>query len=298
MSETGQYAGPAHETIAALAISTLATNQRPAMNHATTFFDLHASGLLTLANAWDAGSARLVHSAGAVAVATSSAALAWAHGFADGEKLPTDLLLASVRSIASAVPVPVSVDIEGGYSSNPQTVASLAVAVAQAGAVGINIEDGTQPPELLCNKISAIQAACKQHGVQLFINARCDVFIRNLAAPGQHVAETLKRAQLYRAAGAHGYFVPKLVAPADISAVVAASPLPLNVMAVPGLPTTAQLQALGVRRLSAGSALAEATWGAMLGLTQAFLQTGQMPALAGFVFAAQSYGQMNAVMTR
>jgi 2-methylisocitrate lyase-like PEP mutase family enzyme len=296
VSESGELMRLGRETI-----GSLATSQRHTMTHAAhaaRFFDLHASGLLILANAWDAGSARLVHSAGAQAVATSSAALAWAHGFADGEKLPTDLLLASVRAICSAVPVPVSVDIEGGYSANAQTVAELVVAVAQAGAVGINIEDGTLPAELLCDKISAIQAACKRQGLQLFINARTDVFLRNLAAPDQRVAEVLRRAALYRAAGAHGYFVPKLLAPADISAVVAASPMPVNVMAVAGLPAAAQLQALGVRRLSAGSALAEATWGAMLGLSQAFLQTGQVPALAAFTFEAQTYGQLNAVMTR
>jgi 2-methylisocitrate lyase-like PEP mutase family enzyme len=265
---------------------------------AARFFDLHANGLLILANAWDAGSARLVHSAGAQAVATSSAALAWAHGFADGEKLPTDLLLASVRAICSAVPVPVSVDIEGGYSASPQAVADLVVALARAGAVGINIEDGTLPVDLLCSKISAIQAACKQQGLQLFINARTDVFLRGLAAPDQLVAEVLRRAALYRAAGAHGLFVPKLLAPADISAVVVTSAMPVNVMAVPGLPAAAQLQALAVRRLSAGSALAEATWGAMLGLSQAFLQTGHLPALAAFTFEAQTYGQLNAVMAR
>jgi 2-methylisocitrate lyase-like PEP mutase family enzyme len=266
--------------------------------HADHFFALHTSGLLMLTNAWDAGSARLVHSAGAAAVATSSAALAWAHGFADGEKLPTDLLLATVRGMAGAVPVPVSVDIEAGCSADPQAVAQLAVAIAQAGAVGINIEDGTQPVDLLCAKISHIRQACAAQGVRLFINARTDVFIRGLAAPDQRVAETLSRAQLYAAAGAHGLFVPKLLAAGDITAVVAGSPLPVNVMAVPGLPSAAQLQALGVRRLSAGSALAEATWGAMLAFTQGFLQTGQVPAAAGLAFEALPYGRLNAVMAR
>jgi 2-methylisocitrate lyase-like PEP mutase family enzyme len=268
--------------------------------HADHFFALHTSGLLMLTNAWDAGSARLVHSAGAAAVATSSAALAWAHGFADGEKLPTDLLLASVRGMAGAVPVPVSVDIEAGCSADPQAVAQLAVAIAQAGAVGINIEDGTQPVELLCAKISHIHQACAAQGVRLFINARTDVFLRQLAGPGgeQGVAETLRRAQLYAGAGAHGLFVPKLLAAGDITAVVAGSPLPVNVMAVPGLPSAAQLQALGVRRLSAGSALAEATWGAMLALTQGFLQTGHVPAAAGLAFEALPYGRLNAVMAR
>src|SRR5947209_19572368 len=119
------------------------------------FHALHAAGLLRLANAWDAGSARLARSAGARAIATSSAAVAWANGWPDGDVLPHELLLATVRAIAGAVDVPLSVDCEGGYSDDPMRVGELVSAVVGAGAVGINIEDGSATPELLCAKIAA-----------------------------------------------------------------------------------------------------------------------------------------------
>ncbi len=260
--------------------------------HATTFRQLHQQGLLVLPNAWDAGSARIALSAGAQAIATSSAAVAWAHGFADGHKLPSALLLATVQAITSAVSVPVSVDIEGGYADDPQAVAEVAHAVMQAGAVGINIEDGTQAPELLVAKIAAIHQRC---GEGLFINARCDVFIRNPVPAEQRVAEVLRRGALYQHAGANGLFVPRIVQAPDITAVVAGTALPVNVMATVGLPSAAQLQALGVRRVSAGSSMAEALHGAYATMAAEFLKTAQMPALHA---GAIGYGRLNEIMAR
>ncbi|MGL4542890.1 MAG: isocitrate lyase/phosphoenolpyruvate mutase family protein, partial [Polymorphobacter sp.] len=119
----------------------------------------HAPEMLILANAWDAGSARLIASLGARAIATSSAAMAWTHGYPDGDALPVALLIASTAAMARAIDVPLSVDIEGGYSDAPEAVAGLAAALIDAGAVGINIEDGSAPPALLAAKIAAIRAA-------------------------------------------------------------------------------------------------------------------------------------------
>jgi 2-methylisocitrate lyase-like PEP mutase family enzyme len=260
--------------------------------HATEFFQLHQQGLLLLPNAWDAGSARIAQSAGAKAVATSSAAVAWAHGFADGHQLPTDLHIHTVRAIVAAVSVPVSVDVEGGYSDEPNAVANFTLAVMQAGAVGINLEDGAQSPELLCEKIKSIHQRC---GDGLFINARTDVYIRNPVSADQRVAEVLRRASQYQAAGASGLFVPKLMLPAEIAAVVAGTPLPVNVMALPGLPVAAQLRDLGVRRVSAGSAIAEFVHGAQLAMSKAFLETAQVSPAE---FTALTYGQLNALMQR
>jgi 2-methylisocitrate lyase-like PEP mutase family enzyme len=263
-----------------------------AISLASQFQELHQAGLLVLPNVWDAGTARIVQSAGAKAIATSSAAVAWANGYGDGHKLPTELHLATVRAVAGAVQLPVSVDIEGGYSDDPDAVADFVTAVMAAGAVGINLEDGGGPAELLCAKIARIRKRC---GAALFINARSDVYLRNVVAKEQRVSEVLRRGALYQAAGASGLFVPRLALPAEISAVVAGTRLPVNVMATADLPAAGQLQALGVRRVSAGSSTAEAMHGAFLALSTAFLDSAQVPVLP---WAALNYGQLNDLMKR
>src|SRR5580704_7403795 len=148
---------------------------------AELFRALHATGkLLILPNAWDAGSARLAEDCGAKAIATSSAAVCWAHGYADGETMPTAILLAAVAEIVRVVNVPVSVDSEAGFSSDPEAVADFVMALARAGAVGINLEDGTAPPDLLAAKIAAIKNACEREGMDVFVNARTDVVLKKL----------------------------------------------------------------------------------------------------------------------
>src|SRR5262245_38302690 len=125
------------------------------MSQRPTFRELHRSEhLLVLPNAWDAASARLVELAGAAAVATSSAAVAWAHGRADGEQLDPATVLAAVREIVRVVRVPVSVDLEAGYSAEPAGIANPIGAILDAGAVGINLEDGVENPDLLARKIA------------------------------------------------------------------------------------------------------------------------------------------------
>lgn len=229
------------------------------MSQAATFRELHRSEqLLVLPNAWDAASARLVEIAGAKAVATSSAAVAWAHGYADGEKIDTATLLAAVREIVRVVRVPVSVDLEAGYGVEPGRLTELIGAVLDAGAVGINLEDGVEPPELLARKVAVVREAAAQRRAELFVNARTDVYLRNLAAGEAAVAESLRRARLYRDAGADGLFVPGVVEPSAIAAIAGAAGLPLNVLARPTLPPPDELSRLGVRRLSVGCALAQA----------------------------------------
>jgi 2-methylisocitrate lyase-like PEP mutase family enzyme len=222
-------------------------------DHAATFRALHGGpGLLVLANTWDAGSARVIASLGAAAIATTSAGVAWSHGYADGDSLPLPLHLATLEAIVRAVDLPVSADIEAGYATERVAVAANVRRVIETGIVGINIEDGDAAPEQLADSIAAIRAMA---GPSLFINARTDVVLRNLA-PDDAVANVLARAALYRSAGADGIFVPGLTDATDIAALVAGVDLPLNVMARPGLPDAATLTALGVRRLSAGSTIA------------------------------------------
>nr|WP_316639629.1 isocitrate lyase/phosphoenolpyruvate mutase family protein [uncultured Roseateles sp.] len=253
----------------------------------------HADTMLLLANAWDAGSALLMQSLGVPALATSSAAVAWAHGRGDGHQLPVAQLLATVSEITTRLEVPLTVDIEGGYSDDPQTVGDNVAAILGAGAVGINIEDGRDAPELLCRKIEAARGAAERQGLRLFINARCDVYLKGLVAPELRAEETLRRARLYAAAGADGLFAAGARLPQEIAAICAGTTLPVNLLALPGLPLAADLARLGVRRLSAGSGIAEAMYARVAELTRGFLQTGDGSALAA---QALSWGELNALM--
>ena len=255
------------------------------------FRSLHiGSAPLLLPNAWDAGSAALIESLGAKAIATTSAGLCWARGYADGDTLPADDLVAASRAIVRVVRVPVSVDMEGGYSSEPRAVAELAARLADAGAVGINIEDGADAPELLCRKIEAIRRAI---GPGMFINARVDVLLRSLATGDAAVEAVCRRAESYRAAGCDGIFVPGLVELQAMAVIARAiAPQPLNIMLLRGLPSPEVLHRHGVRRLSAGSALAQAAMGHVARLASAFL-AGDGEAVFGSPGAA--YGTMNAL---
>ena len=200
----------------------------PSSEAAARFRDLHRQGLLRLANAWDAGTARLIEQRGAAAVATTSAGLAWAQGYADGDRLDPDVLLQAVSRIARVIRVPLTVDVEGGYSDDPDRVAALVLRVVHAGAAGINLEDGAGAPDLLAAKIRAIREACVAQGADVFINARADVYLRGLAAEERRVDETLARATVYRQAGADGLFVPGLVDVDAMRAIAAACGLPGN----------------------------------------------------------------------
>ena len=249
--------------------------------------------MLILANAWDAGSARLIESLGAPAMATTSAAVAWSHGYPDGDALPISVLATTVAEITRVIRVPLSVDFEGGYSSDPTVVGQNVALLINAGAVGINLEDGNASPDLLCAKIEEIKRTAARLGVNLFVNARTDPYLRSLVPPEHRLEEVLQRAARYRNAGADGIFVPGVVDAPTITALVAAVKLPLNVLARSGLPAAPALAALGVRRLSAGSGLASAAYGRTAALTQAFLRDGVSAALAG---GAMSYAEINTLL--
>jgi 2-methylisocitrate lyase-like PEP mutase family enzyme len=242
---------------------------------ATAFHALHRGPeLLLLANAWDAGSARLIESRGARAIATTSAGVAWSHGYPDGDALPPALVIATTAAIARVVRVPLTVDIEGGYSSDPDAVGRLVGELIEAGAVGINLEDGTGAPDLLCAKIARVRQVANELGVNLFINARIDVYLRGLLPEPARAAETCARAMRYRDAGASGIFAPAAVDPAAIRAIAQATELPLNLLGWPGLPDTGELMALGVRRLSAGAGISMGALDRAAALATAFLRDG------------------------
>ena len=213
---------------------------------AQTFHALHAPGeILVLANAWDAASARLSQEAGAKAVATSSASLAWCHGYADGETLPTDVLLGAVAEILRVVTVPVTVDSEAGYSSEPQMVADYAARLIDMGVAGINLEDGDAPPDLHARKIAAIKERAARMGGDLFVNARTDVYLRPLTAPEHRLHETLARAARYAEAGADGIFVPFVRDGETIGEIARRIAQPLNILAVDGCAGCRRTEAAG-----------------------------------------------------
>ncbi|ACF50561.1 isocitrate lyase/PEP mutase family protein [Stenotrophomonas maltophilia] len=239
-------------------------------NAHASFVQLHqGANFYVLPNVWDAGGARLVQQQGARAVGTSSAAMAWSCGYADGGALPDTALLQRVSEIARVISLPVTVDIEDGYSDVPDAVAARVLRLVEAGAVGINIEDGAGSPAALVDKITAIRSALG--GRSLFINARTDVYLRSLAEGDEAVRMSIDRLQAYARAGADGGFVPGLRALDEAAAVASAVPLPLNLMWLPGIASPAALSQAGVRRLSAGPALFMHAWAAMAAATTDFL---------------------------
>ena len=261
-------------------------------DHAARFHALHHDGLLRLANAWDAGSARLIESLGASAIATTSAGVAWSHGYRDGDHLPVRRLVATVADIVRAIQVPLTVDAEGGYSEDPAAVAETVSGLIDVGAVGINLEDGGADPDLMCAKIEHIKRASARLGVNLFLNARTDLYLRGIGAPEGRVAETLARAARYRAAGADGLFVPGLTEENAVRTIAAEAGLPLNLLARAALPTADELQRWGVRRLSAGADIAQSMYSRMSALASDFLRDGDSKPLAA---DAMAYPQLNAL---
>lgn len=242
---------------------------------AQTFHALHERGLLILPNAWDAGSARIIEEAGAKAIATSSAAVAWALGYPDGEAVPRDALLATIRAIVRVVRVPVSADVEAGYAADLEAAGAFAARVVDAGAVGVNVEDGTGSPELLAAKIARMKDAAAKAGVDLWVNARVDVYLRRLAEGDAAYDETIARARRYREAGASSIFVPGATGEPLIARLVRDVVLPLNVLAWPGVPAAKTLEELGVRRLSAGSGIATVVLNRVQAMARAFLADGR-----------------------
>ncbi len=255
---------------------------------ATEFRSLHRrQGVFYLPNAWDAASACLAAKAGAPAVATSSAALCWSLGYADGGAVPKAELIAAVQRMTRVLNVPLSVDLEDGYSSSPEEVADLVQEIHGCGVVGINLEDGEGSSELLASKIEAIRSRPLLAGV--FINARTDVYLRDIAR-GLDAAELVRsRARQYSQAGADGLFVPGLTHVDECALVLASTELPLNLMVVPGLPPTELLGPLGVRRLTPGPWLFLATHETLLRGTAALLNGD----VGGLTRGCLSFDEMN-----
>jgi 2-methylisocitrate lyase-like PEP mutase family enzyme len=229
---------------------------------AAAFHQLHhADQIFVLPNCWDTLSAVVLKAAGAKAIATTSAGLAWAHGYADGEKLPVDRLIHAVREITRIIDLPVTVDLESGFTDDLGTFATTIEAVIDAGAVGINLEDGIKTPELLVSKISVVKEVASRKDIPFFLNARTDVILLSLVSESETVKEVIRRGTLYRKAGGDGFFVPGLVQLDKIRTIVESVDLPLNVLATRGVATIPEIEKTGAKRLSVGARLTEAVFG-------------------------------------
>jgi 2-methylisocitrate lyase-like PEP mutase family enzyme len=234
---------------------------REQIARAERFHRLHAEPRpLVLANAWDAASVRIVEEAGAQAIATTSAGMAWTQGYSDGEQMPVHELLAACQRICRMASTPVSVDIERGYGRDAKGTGGLVGALMQLGVVGINIEDGTDPvthslahSSILARRIACARDMARHHGLPLFINARIDTYVAAGMETAARLEETRQRALAYIDAGADGIFVPGLADLADIAHLARALPVPLNIYAgYPGAPSVKALQRAGARRISLG----------------------------------------------
>jgi 2-methylisocitrate lyase-like PEP mutase family enzyme len=221
-----------------------------------TFAALHVPGdPVILYNIWDVGSALAVVAAGAKALATGSHPVADANGFPDGQKVPMDFAFDNAKRIADAVELPLTVDFESAYSTDPDQGSANVAKLAATGAVGCNFEDqvigggGVQPLELQVERIAAIRRAV---GDSFFINARTDLFLKTQTFDDALVDQVIERGKAFADAGASGFFVPRLADPKQIERVVREVPLPLNVIAFPGAPDKKIWADAGVARISHG----------------------------------------------
>ena len=236
---------------------------------ARQFLELHRGPkILVLPNAWDVASARVFEDAGFPAIGTTSAGVAFSLGYPDGQKIPREEMLAAVRRIAEAVEVPVTADVEAGFGSTPEEVAGTAQAVIAAGAVGMNLEDGAEEKpgsvadvNLQKEIIQAVLEVVEGAGVPFVLNARTDIFLYGIGPAETRLERAIDRLNAYRAAGAQSLFAPGVKDAETIAQLARRVDGPLNILATVGTPPVAELQRLGVARVSVGSGPMRATLG-------------------------------------
>jgi 2-methylisocitrate lyase-like PEP mutase family enzyme len=257
------------------------------------------SRILVLVNVWDAMSARAVEEAGGRAIATSSATMAHSIGYADGESAPRGEFIAAIARIARAVDAPVTADIESGFGRTPSEVADTVRMVVEAGAVGINLEDGVQERrgELYeaaqaLERLSAAREAAAKAGVPIVINARTDVFLLGVGPKEERLGHAVRRANLYREAGADCLFVPGVRDAQTIGALARQINGPINILAGPTSPPVGELERLGVTRVSVGS------WPGLAALTLTRKIAQEVLGAGTYTFAAGAitYPEANSMM--
>lgn len=235
--------------------------------------------MLVLPNAWDAGSARIFVEAGFKALATTSAGIAFSLGYPDGERISRDEMLAAVARITRRIAVPITADMEAGYGLTPKDVAETVRRVIHAGAVGMNLEDRMEGKHLIdvslaVQRVAAARAAADATGVPLVLNARTDAFEAPELRPEKRLAEAVRRGNAFREAGADSVFVPFVVDRGTIEELVRQIRAPVNILGTPNAPSLKEMAALGVRRITFGSAPMRATLGLIRRMAREWKEKG------------------------
>lgn len=262
------------------------TTSRSSAERIAAFRDLHRSGCFISPNPWDPGSARLLAQMGFKALATTSSGFAWSVGRSDNH-VTLEQALEHCRTMAGVVELPVSADFEGGFAVDPAQVAANVVRAAETGIAGLSVEDSTGDParplhdyDLAVERIRAARRALTASGTGLLLTARTEGFI--VGRPD--LAETVRRLAAFAEAGADCLFAPGIRTDGEITAVVrAVAPKPVNLLVGSGFISLARAEALGVRRISVGGALARVAWGAFLGAAEGIAGSGTFTRLDGAV---------------
>jgi 2-methylisocitrate lyase-like PEP mutase family enzyme len=242
--------------------------------------------VLLLPNVWDGASARIFAEAGFEAVATTSGGLAWSLGYGDGEEAPWQEVVAATARIVRAARVPVTADIEAGYGATPHEVAEHVREIVAAGVVGINLEDGfhaapnMRTTDDAARRIAAARGAADGAGVPIVLNARTDLYLYGLREPAERFAETVARAKAYLAAGADCIYAMGVRDAETIGRLAAAIPAPINITGRAGMPDAAELERLGVARITIASAPALVALSAVQALAKDLRATGRFGGLA------------------
>jgi 2-methylisocitrate lyase-like PEP mutase family enzyme len=269
---------------------------------ARQFLALHdGRKTLVLPNAWDVASARIFEEAGFPAVGTSSAGVAFALGYPDGQKISRAEMLTVVHRIIEAVSIPVTADMEAGYGTIAEEVAETAREVLAAGAVGMNLEDAVHDkPDSLADvnlqkeKIRAVVEVSARAGVPFVLNARTDVFLAGIGAPETRLARTIERLNAYRDAGAQCLFAPGVKDKETIAQLVKGVRGPLNVLATAGTSPVADLEKLGVARVSVGSGPMRVTLGLLARIARQLREEGSFSLMTD---GAMTYADANRLFT-
>lgn len=258
--------------------------------------------ILVLPNVWDVASARIVEDAGFPAIATSSAGVANSLGYPDGQQISRDEMLEVVARIVRAVSVPVTADMEAGYGETPEDLAQTAVALVETGAVGCNIEDCPKegsgelfPIDLQQKKLRAMLSAGEKLGVHLVINARTDIYLEGIGDPATRLERATERLNAYREAGAESLFAPGVRDAETIGTLVRAVKGPLNILASVGALSVAELEKLGVARISCGSGPMRASMGLTARIAKHIREKGTFEIMTD---GAMPYPEANRLLTR
>jgi 2-methylisocitrate lyase-like PEP mutase family enzyme len=262
----------------------------------------HGPRMLLLPNAWDVASARILEECGHPAIATSSAAVAFTLGYPDGQRISRDEMLEVAGRIARFVDIPVTADLEAGYGTTVKDMVETVRAAIAAGIIGMNLEDVTGDDAnshvelaLQVEKIRAIRETAVALGVPFVLNARTDIYLLPIGPEATRFERTVERLRAYRDAGADCLFAPGVYDRETIARLVKAVEAPINILANPACPPLAELEKIGVARVSAGSGIMRAAMGAVQRVAKEMLEKRSFETMFS---GATPYAELNRMMNR